>query len=273
MKKLVCCFILLLALLPASVLALDINCDEPNSISVDFPYKIPVALLLKEPFKSPESIIESFSAAGKLLRSSNDPRGLFLEVYATTIQGVFTYLRAGNFQNPEWVRSLLINYANVYREIIYNEIINSKKALPPSWAHVFEVINDEERKISSELMATMEVHISRDMVHALLLSNTNFKSASIESDYLKIAKSLETQTPKIWKIINSYGKVKEILPAKWQEKILLQWTYQLRKQAWRNAEAKSMIANTKQRLSSLSSLEEEIISNVDKINVLGEFIN
>src|SRR5665647_74003 len=140
--------------------------------------------LMQKPFESTQEISQTLDSAGKLLKQIHDPRGLFLEIYATTISGVIGRIEKGEFKNPEWIRILLINYANIYRDALANDLSGNKDAVPPAWRVAFDASRDGKERPGSELLTAMGAHISRDLVHALLISNTDFDSKDTKSDFL-----------------------------------------------------------------------------------------
>ena len=228
--------------------------------------------LIQKPFLNSNEIVGKFESVGKKLRLNRDGRGLFAEIYAVTMKGVFYYLDNKKFSNPDWVENLLVNFANIYRLILLNELNDNTAAIPDSWKKVFAAEKDFKIRLSSEMMAATRVHITRDLVYALIESNTDFKSETVLADYLLIAKALKRQTPEIWKVLKSYGPVREILPLKWEEAILVKGAIFWRKNSWSRAEFISEESDLEKRKILLNYLEKYTADRVREITLLGEVI-
>lgn len=228
--------------------------------------------LLREPFTKPEQITQVFRLTGSLLREARDGRGLFLEVYATSSESVNGFVAEGKFKNPYWVNQLLLSFGNIYREIILGELVGDLRHVPKAWREVFKAVKDKSPRLSSELMAAMQAHISRDMVFALLEVKTNFKSATVKADYLKIADALKNETPAIWNEIKSYGEMRQLLPVKWEEEILVAWTINLRKRAWKRAQKIAACKTPEETQKMRDEVETNAENRIEEINVLGKLI-
>lgn len=228
--------------------------------------------LLRAPFTKPEQITQVFHNVGSLLHDARDGRGLFLEVYATSSESVNGFIKDRKFKNPYWVNQLLISFGNIYREIILGELVGDVKNVPKAWREVFKAIKDKSPRLSSELMAAMQAHISRDMVFALLEVKTNFKSQTVKADYLKIAEALKNETPDIWKEIKSYGQMRQLLPLKWEEEILVAWTINLRKRAWTRAKNIAACKTPAEAQKMRAEVETNAENRIEEINILGGLI-
>lgn len=245
---------------------------EKKSIETLDPQTTEAIRLLQVPFTQPEQITQAFLDSGKLLHDRKDGRGLFLEVYATSSDSVNSYMIQGKFHHPEWVKQLLLSFGNIYRVIILSELTGDKAHVPRSWAQVFKAIKDKRPRLSSELMAAMQAHISRDMVFALLEVNTNFKDKTVKADYLKIAEALKNETPDIWNAIHSYGEMRQLLPVKWEEKILVAWTINLRKRAWMRAQKIAACEDEKEANKLKKQVELNAENRIEEIGMLGKLI-
>jgi Family of unknown function (DUF5995) len=228
--------------------------------------------LLRDPFTKPEQITQVFRSAGSLLHDVRDGRGLFLEVYATSSESVDEYMTKGKFKHPYWVKQLLISFGNIYREIILGELVGDLTHVPKAWREVFKAVKDKSPRLSSELMAAMQAHISRDMVFALLEVKTNFKSQTVKADYLKIAEALKNETPDIWKEIKSYGEMRQLLPVKWEEEILVAWTINLRKRAWMRAKKIAACKTPAEAQKMRDEVETNAENRIEEIKILGKLI-
>ncbi len=158
-------------------------------------------------YTSTEEAHKGLGSLARSLRAQGNRRSLFAGIYALTVQATHQKLARGEFRNPAWVRSLIVNYANIYRRTIQLELAGQRTKLPVAWQHAFEytartVPSPAEGKEtwSPELDAIygIHVHIARDLVEALFITPTDFRSASVQADYFEITEALRGTMPAIY---------------------------------------------------------------------------
>lgn len=198
-------------------------------------------------YTSPEEAAKNIGHLADLLESYRDPRSLFPHIYSTTITGTLAKIKQGQFRNPKWVRSLVLNYANIYRRTILTELKGKRRQLPISWQLDFNY-NERVRPWGPDLdvIYSIHVHIARDLVEALLVTPTNYLSKSEAQDFNLISEALKEAMPQIWRIYLRYGAGLP-LPPSLQQSIMNQWIAQLRHKAWLNAKSAASLSIASQK--------------------------
>lgn len=226
-------FLLLIALLLAIPSYAD---DTPATRLVDY---------VSRDYATTQEAYEGIGNLARALRKHGNRRALFAGVYALTIEATHKRLAAGGFRNPAWVRSLIVNYANIYRRTIQLELSGQRAKLPVAWQHAFGYIartvpyaEEGKETWSADLDAVygIHVHIRRDLVEALFLTPTRFASASQHADYLAITESLRGTMPAIYAWFSSFrGGFSPFAPI--EQGVMMEWIAHLRAEAWENAAA------------------------------------
>lgn len=196
-------------------------------------------------FTTTKEAYEGIGNLARALRRHGNRRALFAGIYALTIEATHKRLAAGGFRNPAWVRSLIVNYANIYRRTIRLELTGQRSKLPVAWQHAFGYIartvpyaEEGKETWSADLDAVygIHVHIARDLVEALFATPTNFRSPSQEADYLAITESLRGTMPAIYSWFSSFrGGFSPLAPI--ERSVMMNWIASLRREAWANAAA------------------------------------
>lgn len=199
---------------------------------------IPLDPILSE-FQTPTEAAQKILTLAQSLDQIRDPRGLFPNVYALTIQAALEKMQNGEFKNRAWVNLLILNYANLYRRIILQELTGGRKQLPLGWQLEFHY-TDQRRTWTPELdlIYGIHVHIAHDLVETLLATPTDFQDPSIKADYLTITAALGTAMPKIWLAVIAHHR-SVFIPSFLVRSITFQWISFLRRQAWDRAKSVS----------------------------------
>lgn len=213
-------------------------------------------------FTTTKEAYEGIGNLARTLRRHGNRRALFAGVYALTIEATHKRLAAGGFRNPAWVRSLIVNYANIYRRTIQLELSGQRGKLPIAWQHAFGYIartvpyaEEGQETWSADLDAVygIHVHIARDLVEALFVTPTNFRSPSVHADYLEITESLRGTMPAIYSWFSSFrGGFSPFAPL--EQGVMMEWIADLRRHAWANAAASAHLG-PKGRAATLRSID------------------
>jgi hypothetical protein len=193
--------------------------------------------ITREAYATPADAAASVQKLGLALRKHGNRRGLFALVYAQTIAAANQKLARGEFKNPAWVSRLIVNYANLYRRTIRAELAGQRASLPKAWQVEFNYIaSTTPREWSADLDVVygINVHIARDLVEALLITPTDFRSPSVKSDYFLITEALNGAMPGIWDTFMDFSRSFRFLPGL-QRDVMITWIGDLRYLAWLNA--------------------------------------
>lgn len=190
------------------------------------------AATIDQDFKTPTEAANAFRSLSSELRAKGDRRSLFSGIYSLTIQATAQKLERKEFENPAWVEELVVNYANLYRRTISAELKGQRAELPRGWQMAFRLAQNRDNwSPTLDSVYTINVHIARDLVQALYLTPTNFRSKSVLRDYNKITTALNSAMPKIFALFNSYGR-DFALPSWMEQSVMIDWISHLRAQAW-----------------------------------------
>lgn len=221
MSKIVCVCLLVGVCLASQVWAQDVLMPEHVSI--------------QSAYTTPEQAAQSIAALANQLEARGDRRSLFPHIYALTIQATLVKLQQGRFYHPKWVRALILNYANIYRRTIMNELGGHRSRVALSWQLDFAYDqNAKQWSPDLDVVYGISVHISRDLVEALFQTPADFNSQTVTADYFLISQALRETMPEIWAVFTRYGNSVG-LPACLQQSIMSNWIAHLREVAYRNA--------------------------------------
>jgi hypothetical protein len=192
---------------------------------------------LSQTYISPEEASRNLGAFAAALEAREDRRSLFPHIYALTVGSTAARLAHGDFENPKWVRALVINYANIYRRTIWRELTGQCARLPLAWQLDFSY-NQRAKHWAPDLDVVygISVHISHDLVEALFVTPTNFRSPSIERDFFRISQTLSDTMPAIWAVFTRYGDSMG-LPPTIEKAVMNAWIARLRQRAWNDAQS------------------------------------
>lgn len=204
-----------------------------------------LASLTAKEFTSLDETQRGVRAIAGALRGYGNRRGLFAGIYALTIEATAQMLARGEFRNPAWVRSLVVNYANIYRRGLHFELTGQRAKLPLGWQLAYGYIartvpyaEEGKETWSADLDAVygIQVHIARDLVEALFITPTNFASASQRTDFFLITEALRGTMPAIYSLFTAYrGAWSPFAPI--EQSVMMSWIADLRAAAWANVAA------------------------------------
>jgi len=224
--------------------------------------------LINHVFVSTEDAVRSVRAMGLELKSKGDHRALFPLIYALTIESAEKKLADHEFRNPRWTTTLIINYANLYRRTILQELSGHRAATPKAWQFEFNFaapMPDATGVTASQSLAWspdfdavygINVHIARDLIEALFITPTDFSDENVHQDYLLITAALANVMPQIWSLFSSFSDVHYSL-SNISQAVMMNWIGELRIQAWSRASQASH-SSIEQKRSLLNQVDTEV---------------
>ncbi|HMN68418.1 MAG TPA: DUF5995 family protein [Bdellovibrionales bacterium] len=197
-------------------------------------------------FQTPREASQKIGAMARELEAEKDPRALFAHVYSLTIQATAKNLE--RFANPAWVSRLVLNYANIYRKTVYNELRGRHTSMPLAWQFEFEYARGGrgEWKPDFDVIYGINVHIARDLVEALYVTPTDFANPSLHRDFLKISDVLTGTMPAIWSVYARFTRSLGLFPGL-QQSVMTGWIRRLRAKAWNDALVKTRLSALDQK--------------------------
>jgi hypothetical protein len=230
-------FLLLLATAPA-------RAEEPCSAFEALRQEVPEAVerLLGQPFVSAEDSLQGLRGIQCWLMEDHDQRGLFADVYVQVTEEIESGIRQGLYDDPDWVHRLLVNFANLYREALEHDWHQETDRIPRAWRVSFASSRQNRDPAALQLLLAMNAHISRDMIEALLVSDTDFKSRSRRHDYERINDALSTVAPRAWDALKRWGGGRSLTPKALRQAVVVDWMHQRRDESWDYAERLSRMS-------------------------------
>ena len=187
-------------------------------------------------YESLEEASRSIQTLSDELRALGDRRALFPAIYAITISASDRELKKGRFQAPEWTRQLMINYANLYRRTIFNELTQQNQDVPRAWQVAFQYTRRADWSPEVDAVYGINVHIARDLVEALMVTPTDFDNEKMRGDFYFISDILKSAMPKIWAVFHLYPRALA-LPSFIEKQVMTSWIASLRHRVWMNAKS------------------------------------
>jgi hypothetical protein len=202
---------------PARAFALD--CTEDSV----------VALATPEAFADEASISRSMAALSDHFHACRDGRFYFNKLYEMTTAAVDRASFGDGFEDPAWVRSLLVHYSNLYR--------NALVAPAAPWAHSRDWIAGHEDAHPPLLVAvSLSSHLSFDMPQALERTVDSPKELRAHRrDYRKINEALFSTTTEAFAVIEDrFGAEEPIRFQSFKSQLAKLWVRMKRRAAWRD---------------------------------------
>lgn len=121
--------------------------------------------LVAEPFVSVDDAATRLRAAERHLRGRSDRRSVFLTVYAEMTAAVEAGIEAGHFEDPDWVRTYTVSFANRYRRALVD--FERGRDLPGPWAIGFGASTNGATVFLQDALLGINAHINHDLPYTL----------------------------------------------------------------------------------------------------------
>ena len=114
-----------------------------------------------------EQVIEHMQSLVDSWQAAADRRTSFLACYQMMTRNMFGAIDAGEFNDPEWVYSLLNHFAGYYFEAL-QAYESDSPAMPAVWRQAFDACRQPDTLILQNLLLGMNAHINYDLVFTLV---------------------------------------------------------------------------------------------------------
>lgn len=122
---------------------------------------------LTQPFDSLEQTRNALQQTEELFRAANDRRSVFLTVYVEMTKAVIHGIKTEAFQDPAWVSTYLIEFANWYRKALVDFHQGNMEAVPRPWRLAFAASASGHTLIIQDLLLGVNAHINYDLAYTL----------------------------------------------------------------------------------------------------------
>ncbi len=119
--------------------------------------------LAAEPFESVADAEERLSSLQSRLRATGDRRAVFLTVYARMTRDVRHQLGTGAFENPGWMRTYTVTFAEYYRRAFLAFERGRVEAVPDPWLLAFGTALGGDALIMQDAILGINAHINYDL--------------------------------------------------------------------------------------------------------------
>jgi hypothetical protein len=123
--------------------------------------------LIERPFRDVADAHERLSALESLLYERGDRRAAFLTIYVRVTAEVDTGLTRGEFNDPAWVATYLVTFADHYRRAFYAFERGLLDEVPDPWRLSFETSLDGDSLVSQDVLLGINAHVNYDLALAL----------------------------------------------------------------------------------------------------------
>jgi len=150
-----------------------------------------VVALVRVPFADLDDVQSRLNCLLTIYLESNDFKGVFLSVYVQVTFAVIDKIDDGNyFANNVWVGQYLVNFANMYRERVF-QLFTNDPALPCVWKEAFEP-DRNLTLIFQDLLLGMNAHIDYDLAIAISATGMSPNRRQKYSDHNLVNNVLHT---------------------------------------------------------------------------------
>lgn len=120
----------------------------------------------------PEQQLRRMLTMAETWRAQGDRRCVFAEGYSRMTEAMLEALRARRFEDPAWVRDLLVLFADYYFAAVRS--FDATGRAPETWRLALEAAVREDLCVVQHLFLGINAHINRDLVFTLLDMFTRF---------------------------------------------------------------------------------------------------
>ena len=150
--------------------------------------------------KSIDEVIAKFQEVTTSFEESKNHRLVFATTYLDSTIELRKEIEKNSFQNPTWVETIVVEFANLYIDSLKGYEKNSKIAI--SWKEAFKINDERYHKLSVQLLLAMNAHIYHDLPIALLKSfERGYDPLRLNNDFLKMNDVFERLTPKFMSLL------------------------------------------------------------------------
>jgi hypothetical protein len=132
-------------------------------------------------------------------RERHDRRGVFATAYLHITRSILRRLDAGGFEDPAWVRSYLVAFANLYREALLG--YEAGAAVPKAWRMAFDVARAGTGLVVQHLVLGINAHINHDLALALVQCGIDPGRAAKYRDHTAVNDVLAEATAEMKRLV------------------------------------------------------------------------
>ncbi|GAB3031918.1 DUF5995 family protein [Natronobiforma cellulositropha] len=196
--------------------------------------------LVDEPFTEIDDVYDRLEAAESHLREQCDRRSVFLTIYAEMTDAVRKDLDNDVFNDPEWVRAYLVEFADWYRRALLAYETGRFEEVPHPWRVSFEAPANESTLYVQDALLGINAHINYDLAYTLAAVGLQPNRREKLEDHNEINRTLNRLIDVVLAELanvyaaDGYARVSEVLGSLDHAFVLLSMA-ESRRLAWQNA--------------------------------------
>jgi hypothetical protein len=113
-----------------------------------------------------ERVLARMNDLLKTWEATRDRRLVFLTCYRMMTENITAAVEARDFEDPEWVNTLMINFADLYFRAL-DAYESGQADSPPVWQIAFKAASNPHTHVLQDLVLGVNAHINYDLVFAL----------------------------------------------------------------------------------------------------------
>lgn len=123
--------------------------------------------LVAEPYDSVAEATDRLTTLEARLREAGDRRSVFLTIYVRMTRAVHEGLAAGAFEDPDWMETYLVSFANYYRRAFRDFERGALDGVPDPWRIAFGTSVRGDGLLLQDAYLGVNAHINYDLALAL----------------------------------------------------------------------------------------------------------
>ena len=178
-----------------------------------------------------DEVIHKFQSLNFNFKTHKDHRLVFATTYLDSTIEIKKEILNNTFNYPNWVESIVVDFANLYIHSLESYKSGKKTAL--SWSEAFRINDEKYDKLSVQLMLAMNAHIYHDLPIALMRNfDKGFSPEQVKSDFFKMNAVFERLTPKFMAVLYDLEKILGVSDKGIKEWLVFQVVKTMRSDAW-----------------------------------------
>lgn len=123
--------------------------------------------LVAEPFLDVDDVHDRLRDLSAAFHDRADRRVVFLEIYARMTAAVAAGIDRGDFADAEWVSAYLVEFANLYRQAVYDYEAGNFAEVPEAWRLAFDAAHRGDSLVVQDAALGVNAHINYDLALTL----------------------------------------------------------------------------------------------------------
>ncbi len=158
------------------------------------------ALSDSDKLSSIDEVISKFREINTKFKKEKNHRLIFATTYLDSTVELKKEIEKNSFYYPNWVESIVVDFANLYISSLKNYERRKKTAI--SWNAAFKINDEKYHKLSVQLLLAMNAHIYHDLPIALVKSfDRGYDPEKVRRDFYKMNEVFERLTPKFMALL------------------------------------------------------------------------